>query len=89
MDEDAAQVVLDNIYSLVELNNQYYSGVPLSVSAGIAVSRHHADLELTMTAADRAMYADKVAYHQTHERRRSATDADGISRSEPSGAAEG
>ncbi|WP_298012946.1 sensor domain-containing diguanylate cyclase [uncultured Castellaniella sp.] len=76
MDEAAAQVVLDNIRALVELNNQYYSGVPLSVSAGLAVSRHHADLELTMKAADQAMYADKIAYYQTHERRRPAADAD-------------
>lgn len=75
MDEAAAQSVLDNIRSLVDLNNQYYSGTPLSVSAGLAVSRHHADLELTMKAADQAMYADKITYYQTHERRRQPTDA--------------
>ncbi|WP_322997642.1 sensor domain-containing diguanylate cyclase [Castellaniella sp.] len=75
MDETAAQVVLDNIRALVELNNQYYSGTPLSVSAGLAISRHHADLELAMKEADQAMYADKIAYYQTHERRRSAADA--------------
>ncbi|MGB6008884.1 sensor domain-containing diguanylate cyclase [Castellaniella sp.] len=84
LDEAAAQGVLDNIRSLVELNNQYYSGVPLSVSAGLAVSRHHADLEHTMKAADQAMYADKMAYYQTHERRRPTADADGWRQSEDS-----
>jgi len=73
-DEAGAQVVLDDIRSLVELNNQYYGGTPLSVSAGLAVCRNPAELEQAMLAADRAMYADKMAYYQTHERRR----ADGV-----------
>lgn len=71
-DEAAAQTVLDNIRSLVDLNNQYYSSMPLSVSAGLAVCRHPAELEQAMNAADRAMYADKALYYQMHvgERRR-------------------
>jgi len=76
MDESAAQAVLDNIRSLVDLNNQYYSGVSLSVSAGLAVCRHPADLEQAMKTADQAMYADKMAYYQMHERRRPRAGAD-------------
>lgn len=70
MDEAAAQNVLDNIRSLVELNNQYYSGVALSVSAGLATCRQPGALEQAMKDADRAMYQDKLMYYQTHERRR-------------------
>ncbi|MGB6243266.1 MAG: sensor domain-containing diguanylate cyclase [Castellaniella sp.] len=86
MDERAAQVVLDNIRSLVELNNQYYSGAPISVSAGLAVCRNSAELELAMKAADQAMYADKMAYYQTYarERRYSGPDADIVSASNTS-----
>lgn len=72
-DEAAAQVVLDNIRSLIDLNNQYYSSVPLSVSAGLAVCRNPAELEQAMNAADQAMYVDKMLYYQEHgqeERRR-------------------
>lgn len=73
-EQAAAQAVLDDIKSLVDLNNQYYSGCTLSVSAGLAVNHDPADLEHTMQQADRAMYADKQAYYEDRERRR-ALDA--------------
>ncbi|WP_345796791.1 sensor domain-containing diguanylate cyclase [Castellaniella sp. MT123] len=76
LDKTAAHVVLDNIRSLVELNNQYYSGVALSVSAGLAVCHHHGKLEQAMKEADQAMYQDKLEYYQTHERRQ--PDWDGL-----------
>jgi diguanylate cyclase (GGDEF)-like protein len=69
MDETATEAVLANIRSLVELNNQYYSGPPLSVSAGIAVCRDPKVLEKTMRIADRAMYEDKRRYYEQHGRR--------------------
>jgi diguanylate cyclase (GGDEF)-like protein len=74
LDAPEAQRVLDNIRTLIELNNQYYSGLPLSISAGIAVSRHHDLLEQAMREADRAMYEDKRLYYTQHERRRGGAD---------------
>ncbi|WP_417251750.1 diguanylate cyclase domain-containing protein [Castellaniella sp.] len=68
-EEPAAQAVLDNIRSLIELNNQYYSGAPLTVSVGMAVCRDPSRLEAAMKQADEAMYADKLAYYQQHGRR--------------------
>ncbi len=72
LDEEATQAVLDNIRVLVQLNNQYYSAVPLSLSAGTATCRKHDELELTMRAADLAMYEDKRRFYSTHERRHDA-----------------
>ncbi|MHA3904988.1 sensor domain-containing diguanylate cyclase [Castellaniella sp. WN] len=68
-DEVATRKVLDNIHSLIELNNQYYGGIPLSVSAGEATCRDSAALEQALRDADRALYEDKRRYYTTHERR--------------------
>ena len=68
-DETATRKVRDNIDSLIELNNQYYGGVPLSVSAGEATCRDPNALEDALKAADRALYEDKRRYYSTHERR--------------------
>lgn len=76
MDEAAIDVVLANIHSLVELNNQYYSGLPLSVSAGTAVCRDPKALEKAMRVADRAMYDDKRRYYEQHGRRSGEPNAD-------------
>jgi GGDEF domain-containing protein len=76
MDEAGIDVVLANIHSLVELNNQYYSGLPLSVSAGTAVCRDPKALEKAMRVADRAMYDDKRRYYEQHGRRTGEPNAD-------------
>ncbi|CAM5221138.1 diguanylate cyclase OS=Castellaniella defragrans OX=75697 GN=HNR28_000080 PE=4 SV=1 [Castellaniella defragrans] len=68
-DEAAVELALANIRSLIALNNQYYSGLELSVSAGTAICRDPNALEQAMREADRAMYDDKVRYYRTHGRR--------------------
>ena len=69
-DETAARGVRDNIETLIELNNQFYNGPTLSVSAGQATCRDPAALEEAMREADRALYEDKRRYYIAHERRR-------------------
>ncbi len=69
-DEAATRKVLDNIHSLLELNNQYYGGVALSVSAGEATCRNPDALEQALKDADRSLYEDKRRYYSSHERRR-------------------
>ncbi|MFC4297498.1 MAG: sensor domain-containing diguanylate cyclase [Castellaniella sp.] len=69
-DEAATRTVLDNIRALIELNNQYYGGVPLSVAAGEATCRDANALEQALKDADRDLYADKRRYYAAHERRR-------------------
>ncbi len=70
LDEAATRLVRDNIQSLIELNNQYYGGIPLSVSAGEVTCRNPDALEQALKDADQSLYADKRHYYSTHERRR-------------------
>lgn len=69
-DEAATRKVLDNIHSLIELNNQYYGGVALSVAAGESSCRNPDALEQALKDADRSLYESKRRYYSTHERRR-------------------
>src|SRR5690606_19423143 len=69
-DEAATRKVLDNIHSLIELNNQYYGGVALSVAAGESSCRNPDALEQALKDADRSLYEAKRRYYSTHERRR-------------------
>jgi len=66
--------MLENIRSLIDINNQYYSGLPLSLSLGCATSTHGERLEATVQRADALMYEDKRSYYAkvpAHERRQS------------------
>lgn len=65
----AARKVRANIHTLIKLNNQYYGGIPLSVSAGQATCRDPAALESALRKADKALYEDKRRYYTTHDRR--------------------
>lgn len=72
-DERTALAMMENIQSLIDINNQYYSGSPLSLSMGCATSQHGERLEATIQRADALMYADKRTYYAKtagHERRR-------------------
>lgn len=74
-DERAAAAMMDNIRSLIDINNQYYSGAPLSLSMGSATSQHGERLEATVQRADALMYDDKRSYYAkvpSHERRHPA-----------------
>lgn len=62
-DTKAAEAMIDTIYELLAINNQFYSNAPLSVSIGLATSRDGESMEETVKRADRAMYEDKQAYH--------------------------
>ncbi len=71
-DERAAQAMLDNIRSMIEINNQYYSGLTLSLSMGHATSAPGERLEAVVQRADALMYEDKRSYYAkapVHERR--------------------
>ena len=62
-DTKSADAMIDTIYELMAINNQFYSTAPLSVSIGMATSREGETMEQTVKRADRAMYEDKQAYH--------------------------
>lgn len=62
-DERGAVAMMENIQSLIDINNQYYSGSPLSLSMGSATSQHGERLEATVQRADALMYEDKRSYY--------------------------
>lgn len=71
-DRAGAQHLKEHIDSMVELNNQYYPGQPLSLSIGVATCSSGNDVEATVQAADREMYEEKAHYYALNkiERRR-------------------
>jgi diguanylate cyclase (GGDEF)-like protein len=70
-DERGGEAVVESIQKLVELNNQFYSGMPLSFSIGMATARDGERLEAMLQRADAAMYAEKRAHYgdATRDRR--------------------
>lgn len=76
-DEKEAQVVMETIEKLVELNNQFYSARPLNLSLGVATSEPGERLESVAKRADARMYEAKRAYYAlpARERRRGSQAA--------------
>jgi diguanylate cyclase (GGDEF)-like protein len=76
VDESGAETLMDNVNKLVELNNQFYPGLPLCVSMGAATSRTGERLEDVVKRADLRMLRAKRAYYADVENsRRLAEDA--------------
>lgn len=72
-----AELMMERIQRLVDINNQFYSGVMLSFSMGAATSRAGERLEAVANRADLLMFEHKRAYYSegSQERRRGATTA--------------
>ena len=64
-DDRGGLAVKERIMSLLELNNQFYTGNALSLSLGMACADSGAQLEAAIQKADRAMYAEKARYYST------------------------
>jgi diguanylate cyclase (GGDEF)-like protein len=62
-DERDAKVVTDSIENLLEVNNQFYTGLPLSFAMGAATSQPGERLEAVVKRADLLMYEAKRAYY--------------------------
>ena len=62
-DERAARNVVAQLQSLVEMNNQFYGGTRLSLSAGAATAYTGMALDDVIKKADERMYAAKRAYY--------------------------
>ncbi|HTD04567.1 sensor domain-containing diguanylate cyclase [Undibacterium sp.] len=62
-EERDAAVLMESIQELIEINNQYYSGSPLSFSMGAATSQPGERLEAVVQRADQMMYQDKRSYY--------------------------
>jgi len=64
-DERGAQSMMERILSLLELNNQFYPGQPLSLAMGTACALSGDQLESAVLRADQSMYAEKTRYYQS------------------------
>ena len=62
-DERGGTQLLERLQTLVDLNNQFYGGIPLSFAFGMASCVSGDRLEATVNQADRAMYTAKKAYY--------------------------
>ena len=63
-DEHSAQLMVERIESLMELNNQFYAGAHLSLSIGVASCASGEQMEAAINRADQAMYLAKTRYYQ-------------------------
>ena len=64
MDERGAYALQERILSMLELNNQFYPGQPISLAMGVASCASGDLVEATIHRADKAMYAEKERYYQ-------------------------
>ncbi|EIM28178.1 sensor domain-containing diguanylate cyclase [Microvirga lotononidis] len=62
-DERDAKVVVEAIETLLEVNNQFYTGLPLRFAMGTATSQPGERLEAVVKRADLLMYEAKRAYY--------------------------
>jgi diguanylate cyclase (GGDEF)-like protein len=67
-DEHGGELVLDSIRKLIELNNQFYGGPPLSFSMGMATCREGERLDAALKRADMGMYEDKRRHYESKAR---------------------
>lgn len=62
-DQRVAQGLKERIESMMELNNQFYSGQHLSIAIGIASCSAASQVEETLHQADQAMFAEKQRFY--------------------------
>ncbi|MFC5387138.1 diguanylate cyclase domain-containing protein [Aquamicrobium segne] len=63
MDQRGAETMAEEIFRLVEINNQYYSNIKLDLSIGVATSAPGEPLEAVVKRADMLMYEDKRKHY--------------------------
>lgn len=63
-DERGVLLMQERILSLLELNNQFYAGLPIQLSMGSACCREGESIEAAVHRADQAMYLEKARRHQ-------------------------
>ena len=74
-DDATKKLAHDVLQELIEINNQFYPDVPLSISTGIATSRSGDRLEQVVKRADMKMLHAKRMYHLRSSGNRRKTGA--------------
>lgn len=75
-DEKEGRFVLDNVRSLLALNNQFYPGPLLAFSMGLATCRDADRIDAMLREADMAMYTDKKRFYSNILRERRGAPSD-------------
>jgi diguanylate cyclase (GGDEF)-like protein len=70
IDELGATSMVEEIRSLIEINNQYYSNIPLNTAIGWATSNTGEKMEAVAKRADLLMYEDKRSHYSSENERR-------------------
>jgi len=65
-DERGVQALVQRLQTVLELNNQFYPGNELSMAMGTATCVAGGSMDMTLQAADHAMYQTKAAYYEAH-----------------------
>ncbi len=73
--ERSGQIIVDQIIGLIDVNNQFYSSVPLLISMGLATAEAEERLEIAVRKADARMYEAKRLYYATHFSKTATTRA--------------
>ncbi len=63
-DEQTAHAMMEQVESLVEMNNKFYREPELSLSLGSATSKPGVPLEKIISLADKTMYTNKGQYYR-------------------------
>ena len=66
-DETAVLVMLQTIQELFNIDNQYYSSQPISMSFGSATTLENESIEAMLKRADQQMYQRKKHFYQDKE----------------------
>lgn len=66
-DARAAQALRERIGSMIELNNQFYNGRPLSLSIGQACCQEGDSLDAAVLRADQEMYREKARFYDEQQ----------------------
>lgn len=71
-DDRVAAGLQERIESMIEMNNQFYTGQRLSMAIGIASCKAAGEVEAALHEADQAMFREKTRYYDESklERRR-------------------
>ncbi|WP_286994857.1 sensor domain-containing diguanylate cyclase [Acinetobacter sp.] len=62
-EETAVMQILQTIYELLNIDNQFYSSQPISIAIGYATTQHNESIEDMLKRADQDMYKKKRDYH--------------------------
>ena len=63
-DQAAVLAMVDAIEKVLQINNQFYSNAPLTISMGVATSEAGETMEAVVKRADLAMYGNKKIYYE-------------------------